>query len=212
MNRFHRWYCRTDRWTQAVQNELLPWVLEGVELGPDALEIGPGPGRATEELRRHTARLTSLEIDPCLAASLRERLAGTNVTIVEGDGKTMPFEPATFSSAVCLTMLHHVPSEGLQDQLLAEVHRVLKPGGILVGSDSRWSPVFQMIHLFDTMVIVDPETFGRRLESAGFVDVEVQMVARAFRFRARRAARRDGQAHRFQGTGLPTAYVYQQEP
>jgi SAM-dependent methyltransferase len=90
------------------------------------------------------------------------------------------------SGAVSFTMLHHVPSAALQDRLLAEVHRVLKPGGVFAGSDSRWSVGFHLIHLRDTMVIVEPETFAARLEAAGFTDVSVKVAKQAFRFRARR--------------------------
>jgi SAM-dependent methyltransferase len=84
-------------------------------------------------------------------------------------------------------MLHHVPSAALQDRLLAEVARVLRPGGILAGADSRYSLPFRL-HLFDTMVVVDPETFSDRLKAAGFEDVHLDLNPRAFRFRARRAA------------------------
>jgi SAM-dependent methyltransferase len=90
------------------------------------------------------------------------------------------------SGAVSLTMLHHVPSPALQDRLLAEVRRVLKPGGVFAGSDSRWSLGFHLIHLWDTMVLVEPESFAARLEAAGFTDVSVKVAKRAFRFRARR--------------------------
>ena len=41
-----------------------------------------------------------------------------------------------FSAAVCLTMLHHVPSTALQDRLFAEIHRLIRPGGVLAGQDS----------------------------------------------------------------------------
>ena len=50
-----------------------------------AIEIGPGPGFTTEVLRTMTARLTAVEIDEGLAASLTERLAGGNVDVVVGD-------------------------------------------------------------------------------------------------------------------------------
>lgn len=48
--------------------------------------------------------------------------------------------------------------------------------------------MFRLAHLFDIMVLVDPERFGRRLEAAGFTDVSVRPATGAFRFRARRAA------------------------
>jgi SAM-dependent methyltransferase len=97
----------------------------------------------------------------------------------------MPFEDASFTSAVSFTMLHHVPSAALQDRLIGEVFRVLRPGAFFAGTDSIWSRTFQLMHLFDTMVVVDPNSFGARLQAAGFTDVAVRQADRAFKFRAR---------------------------
>jgi SAM-dependent methyltransferase len=186
MNRFHRWFCRTSFWKKALKEGILPWALKDVDLGDDVLEVGPGPGMTTDLLRPRFRRLTSIEIDPLLADSLKRRLRGTNVTVVEGDATAMSFEDCSFSGAVSFTMLHHVPSAALQDRLLAEVCRVLKPGGVFVGTDSVYSLGFQLIHLRDTMVVIDPATFGARLEAAGFTQVSVKKAKRAFRFAARR--------------------------
>jgi SAM-dependent methyltransferase len=185
MNRFHRWFCRTSFWKKALANEIIPWALKDVKLGDDVLEVGPGPGMTTDILRDRLPRLTSIEIDSRLADALRQRLKGTNVEVVEGDATAMPFANGSFSGAVSFTMLHHVPSPALQDRLLAEVYRVLKPGGVFAGSDSRWSVGFHLIHLLDTMVIVEPESFAARLKAAGFTDVSVKVANRAFRFCAR---------------------------
>ena len=62
MNWFHRQVCRSRRWCRRVEG-LLPWALQGVELGDDVLEIGPGPGVTTDLLRGRTRRLTALEVD-----------------------------------------------------------------------------------------------------------------------------------------------------
>jgi SAM-dependent methyltransferase len=186
MNLFHRWFCRSGIWRRTLEEEVLPWALDGVELGRDPLEVGPGPGLTTDFLRRRCERLTSIEIDPTLARSLGQRLAGTNVAVVEGDATAMPFKESSFSGAVSFTMLHHVPSRDLQDRLLAEVFRVLRPGGVFAGTDSTSSRAFRLIHLFDTMVIVDPGAFGARLGTAGFTNVSVDIGDGAFRFRARR--------------------------
>jgi SAM-dependent methyltransferase len=184
MNRFHRWYCHSSHWGRTVQGRVLPWVLGSVDLGDDVLEVGPGPGLTTEALVARVPRLTCLEIDPTLAAALASRELGPSVEVVEGDGTAMPFEDDRFSGAVCFTMLHHVPSPALQDKLLAEVCRVLRPGGVFAGSDSTTSAVFRFAHVADTMVLVDPATFAGRLEAAGFVDVRAQAGTGAFRFRA----------------------------
>jgi len=155
-------------------------------LGADVLEIGPGPGLTTDLIRPTVERLTALEIDPQLAASLKTRLAGTNVEVIRGDATAMPFPDARYSAAVSFTMLHHVPSRKLQDGVFREVWRVLKPGGTFVGSDSLQSLLMRVIHLGDTLVPVDPATVGSRLEAAGFEVLGVEKNSDAFRFHARR--------------------------
>ncbi len=83
-------------------------------------------------------------------------------------------------------MLHHVASTRMQDQLFAEVYRVLRPGGSFIGSDSRASLRMRAFHLFDTMVLVDPVMLSDRLQAAGFRDIEVESLGDRFRFAARR--------------------------
>lgn len=186
MNRLHRWYCRSAHWSSVLQNELIPWVLKDVELGDEVLEVGPGPGLVTDLIGPRVKHLTSIEIDPQLAAALRRRTQGNNVTVVEGDATAMPFPDACFTAALSCTMLHHVPSVPLQDRLLSEVFRVLRSGGIFAGCDSTSSLLFRAFHWFDTMILVDPNTFPMRLEGAGFIAVSVRTGTGAFRFRARR--------------------------
>ncbi len=184
MNRFHRWYCRTGHWRHTIQKQIVPWVLQDLDLGDHALEVGPGPGLTTDLLARRVPKLTAVEIDTELAARLRERFAGTSVTVEQGDATAMPFAAGTFTGAASFTMLHHVPSPELQDRLLGEVRRVLRPGAAFAGSDSRSSPMFRLAHVADTMVLVDPDTFAGRLEAAGFDGVEVEAGKGVFRFRA----------------------------
>ena len=73
----------------------------------------------------------------------------------------MPLEDSEFSGAVSFTMLHHVPSQELQNKVLAEVLRVLKPGGFFVGSDSLQNCFMRIIHIGDTLGSVNPDTSGR---------------------------------------------------
>jgi SAM-dependent methyltransferase len=185
MNRLHRWYCRSDAWAARMRDELSR-VLRGVELGDAVLEIGPGPGLTTDLLRARVPRVTAIEIDPRLAEALRQRTLGQGVEVVTGDATAMPFQAARFSAVVSFTMLHHLPSPQSQDRLLAEVCRVLRPGGMLVGSDSTASFLFRLAHLGDTMVLVDPDRFASRLQAAGFTDARVQRGNRTFGFRATR--------------------------
>jgi SAM-dependent methyltransferase len=192
VNLLHRWLCRSDRWRRTIV-QTLPWVIGDVDFGPNVLEIGPGPGLTTDLLRSLVPRLTALEIDANLAASLHSRLKGSNVQVIDGDATEMPFGDSKFSGVVSFTMLHHVPSQELQNKLLSEVLRVLKPGGVFVGSDSLQNWFMKIIHIGDTLVPVSPDTFGARLKSAGFEVLEVQKNSQAFRFRARRPIGAAGQ-------------------
>ena len=187
VNRLHHWLCRSGRWRKTIEKRV-PWVVSGADLGQNVLELGPSPGLTTDLLRLTLERLTAIEVDPGLAASLRSRLSGSNVEVISGDATTMGFADGQFSGAVSFTMLHHVPSLELQDQLLREVWRVIAPGGVFVGSDSIQSMFMRLIHIGDTLVPVAPDTFGVRLEAAGFQVLEVEKNSGAFRFRARRPA------------------------
>jgi SAM-dependent methyltransferase len=186
MNPLHHWICRSGLWRKHLKTGLLPWALGDLDLGVDVLEIGPGYGLTTDVLRARVSRLTCVEVDRAMALSLSRRTAGANVTVVHADAVHMPLRNASFSAAICFTMLHHVPSFRLQDELLAEVARVLRPGGVFAGTDSLYSGLFGLIHFGDTMTVVDPAAFPQRLHAAGFTEIQVETGRRSFRFRARR--------------------------
>jgi SAM-dependent methyltransferase len=182
------------------------WALSTAELGDRVLELGPGPGLTTDLLRQKVNSLTAIEIDPSLAESLGGRLRGSNVHVVVGDATELPFPDGQFSAVVSFTMLHHVSSTALQDRLFAQVRRVLEPGGVFVGSDSRQSWLMRMIHIGDTLVIVDPDTISARLEAAGFEVLEIEKNSRAFRFHARRPVTTPGMSAHLRNS---TAQIFQ---
>ena len=174
MNEKHLEFCASPEWADIVENEVLPWAVGERDLGDDVLEVGAGPGLTTDVLCQRVPRLTAVEIDPELAEALRTRLAGTNVTVVEADATRLPLEDNRFTAATCFTMLHHVPSPELQDRLLAELCRVLRPGGLLIGSDVIPSDTLDEFHEGDVYVTCDPEGMPDRLKAAGFVDIQVE--------------------------------------
>ncbi len=185
MNRRHRRYCASDEWASFVRTEVVPPVIDGLDLGDDVLEIGPGPGLTTDLLHGRVPRLTAIEIDGRLADKLRARMTASTVEVVRGDASSMPFPDGRFSAVLCFTMLHHVPTCELQNRLFAEACRVLRPGGTFTGSDSYTRSLrFRLFHLRDTLNLVDPDGLAPRLEAAGFSAVQVWRRPEQVLFRA----------------------------
>jgi len=176
-----------------LEVDLLPWLDSVADLGDDVLEVGPGPGLTTDLLRQRTARLTAIEVDAPLAAALTARLTGTNVDVLHCDATDTGLPSDRFSATTCFSMLHHVPSRDLQDLLFAELHRVLRPGGVFVGTDSRDLDAIRAGHVDDVFVPVDPETLGQRLEAAGFADVGIEVGEYQIRFAATKPALETGE-------------------
>lgn len=185
MNEAHLEYCSGPEWGELVRNRIIPWVTEGIDLGRRILEVGPGPGLTTDVLRERVEHVTAVEVDAVLATALRARLADANVTVQHADATALPFDAAAFDSAICLTMLHHVPKPALQDRLIAEMARVVRPGGYVMGTDSLDSPEFRAGHVGDICVPIDPLALVQRLEAVGLAGIEVQTNRYAFRFRIR---------------------------
>lgn len=185
MNENHARLLGSAEWAAYLHEDVLPVVTAGVRLGDDLLEIGPGPGAATEWLRHRVRRLVAVELDPEATAALKERFAGTNVEAVTGDATDLPCPEGSFDSAGMFTMLHHVPTRALQDAILAGILRALRPGGVLVGSDSPPSDSLHRFHEGDTYNPVEPAALLTRLRSLGFGEVTVT-AGHAMLFRARK--------------------------
>jgi len=188
MNSHHARLCSSPEWAKHIQGDILPAVTSGVDLGQDLLEIGPGPGAATEWLRQRVTSLTAVELDEEAAAKLTERYAGTNVRVVTGSATELSYPDESFDSVGSFTMLHHVPTLALQNKLLAEAFRVLRPGGVLIGSDSLAGNDLHHFHADDTYNPVEPAALLTRLQTIGFARVTVT-VDWTVKFVAAKAAR-----------------------
>jgi ubiquinone/menaquinone biosynthesis C-methylase UbiE len=184
MNRFETWFCGSAYWRYLTRRQLLPWLLQGSELGEHVLELGAGPGAATEELASRAARVTSLEYDHVFAAKLGARVNGARVTVIQADAAALPFADGTFSSAIAILMLHHLRSGELQDRALAEIARVLRPGGVFLAFEIQNSWLNRVGHIRSTFVPIDPRSAYARLIVAGFSQGTVDFWHGAFRIRS----------------------------
>ena len=181
MNLVHRVYCRSPRWRHHL-NSLMPWATHGVPVEEaTVLELGSGPGLTTDWLRERAGTLHTVEYDATDAQALSERLP--DVHVHHADATDLPLDDASFDVVVCFTMLHHLPTAERQNKLFSEARRVLRPGGVFAGSDSRWGPLFALAHIGDDLCLVAPDEMPARLQAAGFLNPTVATRRGAFRFR-----------------------------
>jgi ubiquinone/menaquinone biosynthesis C-methylase UbiE len=185
MNWLETWFCSTSYWRHITEDTLLPWLIADAYLGDHLLEVGCGPGAATAALQRRAPRVTSLEYDHRLASGLARTLPAAMV--VQADAASLPFADRTFSSAIAVLVLHHLRSFEQQDRAFAEIHRVLRPGGLLLAFEIPDKWLQRALHRHSTFVPVQVPAIPARLTRAGFARVNIQHRSAGFRFLASRA-------------------------
>jgi SAM-dependent methyltransferase len=126
------------------------------------------------------ATVTGIELSPAMLALARQRASslGRDVDLRAGDAEHLPFDDATFDTAVCALSLCTIAGPAAA---VAEMKRVLVPGGRLLPFEhvgSTWPPVYAAQWLLERLTIRSAgEHFTRRplplVEAAGFEIVEV---------------------------------------
>jgi len=126
--------------------------------------------------------LTGVDLSPAMLAIARQRAAdlGREVELHEGNAEALPFADASFDTVVCTLSLCTIPDHA---KAIAEMHRVLRPGGKLLLLDhigSRWWPVWAVLKLLELFTARNGEYMTRRplpmLGPAGFTVTESQQL------------------------------------
>lgn len=111
-------------------------------LGQDVIELGCGGAQLARAMlaRWPTMQYLGLEVDTAQLARNRQDVP-PRMRFVEAGAQAIPCEAARFDLALMLKSLHHIPV-ALMDQALAEVARVLRPGGHLYVSEPVYEGAF----------------------------------------------------------------------
>lgn len=182
MNWAHRRYCRSSHWAATV-GRLIPWALQGVELGDRTLDAGSGRGFGTRLLRERSTNVTAIDVN-CRSLAAIRRAPG--VGVVCADASRLPFAAETFTAVVACAMLHHVPTAALQQDVFRELFRALRPGGVLVAVEAHFTRLLRLFHLGDRCAPLTPDTARAQVIAAGFAGVIVETRGGYFRVCARK--------------------------
>jgi demethylmenaquinone methyltransferase/2-methoxy-6-polyprenyl-1,4-benzoquinol methylase/phosphoethanolamine N-methyltransferase len=168
----------------------LPLDLAALRPGESVLDVGCGTGGLALGAARRvgsTGTVWGIDAAPEMIeeARLKARRAGQPVQFAVQPVEAMSFPNATFDVVLSSLMMHHLPGD-LRPRALAEIRRVLRPGGRIVVIDLQpisrplrpWEPGWMItkLHRMQTRSDARPRADGAPLASilreAGFTAVE----------------------------------------
>jgi arsenite methyltransferase len=159
-------------------------ALEG---GHRVLDVGCGPGFYAAELLSDVGSngaVVGVDSSPAMLAAAARRCEGLgDASFHEGSAISLPFDDRAFDRALCVQVLEHVPDV---PGALAELHRVLRPGGRALVWDVDWSTLSwhsaeparmqRVLRAWDLHLAHPalPRTLAAALRAAGFTEVRAE--------------------------------------
>jgi SAM-dependent methyltransferase len=161
----------------AFVHELAGGVLEWLAAlpGESILDLGCGDGQLTEKIKATDAAVTAIDASAEMVAAARAR----GVAADQGPAEHLPYPDQTFDAVFSNAVLHWVRG---QDEMMAEVHRVLRPGGRFVAEMGGHGNIAAIRTAFAAVLAKHgfaklgergnyyptPEAYTRRIEKNGF--------------------------------------------
>lgn len=108
--------------------------LAGIKTGDTVLDVGCGPGALSRHAKKQagqSGKVHGIDAAPEMIEFARQKAAvkGIEVEYHLGVAEALPFADATFDVIISRLVIHHLPGD-LKEKAFAEMHRVLKPGGV----------------------------------------------------------------------------------
>jgi SAM-dependent methyltransferase len=119
----------TDGADPEYEEQILPLVTAHLQGAVRVLDIGCGEGQVSRHVASTIARTRVVSVDPADAQLVVARERGGGVAYVRGRADALPIGDATFDAAVACLVFEHITDV---DTALAEVARVLAPGGVFL--------------------------------------------------------------------------------
>lgn len=116
-------YGKNGAFVHELAGGVLEWL--NAQPGEHILDLGCGDGQLTQRIAATGAVVRGIDASPQMAASARSR----GIAVDESSAESLPYASATFDAVFSNAALHWMQD---QDAVLAQVRRVLKPGGRFV--------------------------------------------------------------------------------
>ncbi|SFS21306.1 bifunctional 2-polyprenyl-6-hydroxyphenol methylase/3-demethylubiquinol 3-O-methyltransferase UbiG [Yoonia litorea] len=178
-----QWWSDDIRWVRTLKNMVparLSWFDQAIDWnGKEVLDLGCAGGFMAEALHDRGAQVTGIDPakDAIAAARAHAQETGRDISYTVGVGEKLPYEDASFDAVVCVDVLEHVSD---LNATLAEIARVLRPGGTLFYDTINRNPLASLVTVTiaeDTLKILpkgthDPKMFIKPSElQAALTDV-----------------------------------------
>jgi SAM-dependent methyltransferase len=174
----------SSHWTMPRLHSQVYKVMErelALQPDDDLLEVACGSAFFLDKYARHVGRVAGLDLSDVQIDLARQRLAdriaaGT-AEIVHGDAGTLPWPDETFSVVTVMGSFECFPEP---ETVLAELFRVLRPGGRAVMNIGEWvKPGTQTHRMLDALWVWSEDDVRRMVEQAGFTDVTMTYASTA---------------------------------
>jgi SAM-dependent methyltransferase len=177
-------------WTEPLARGVDPGSIEGGEIQRRILTTKPSLRRVYERVYAKMLDATATyvpdaevrielgsgggflpELDPSIVASDIRPIPGLDVVF---DAQQAPFRDASVDAVLAMHVIHHIPRIRL---FLAELERILRPGGALIAVEPYWSPMAKLMYKH-----MHPEPFDERADRWEFESTGPMMSNQAMSY------------------------------
>jgi 2-polyprenyl-6-hydroxyphenyl methylase/3-demethylubiquinone-9 3-methyltransferase len=181
-----KWWSDDIRWVRTLKNLVpgrLRWFDRQIDwAGKEVLDLGCAGGFMAEAMAARGANVTGIDpaAEAIAAARAHARAGGQRIGYDVGVGEALPYGDASFDAVVCVDVLEHVAD---LDQVMAQVARVLRPGGLFLFDTINRNPLARFATItmaedvlrllprgtHDPAMFIRPAELRRAMQGAGLV-------------------------------------------
>jgi SAM-dependent methyltransferase len=139
------------RWSARLTAPFLGFT--GIQPGERVLDVGCGTGVLTAALAERGSKVVGIDASEPYLASARDHRSHQNITYELGDVRRIPYLDASFDACVSTLVLDIIPEF---DQVVREMRRVTRPGGIVASAVfDFWGGFSASALVYDTGSVLD---------------------------------------------------------